>query len=345
MNSQTFYPMGLPLEHEEDALQANVPLEFAGERLDWVAAQLFSEYSRGRLQTWIEAARLTVDGVARPVKSKLHGGELLTLSPTLDDETLAFTPEPVAFPVLHEDESLIVIDKPAGLVVHPAAGHWQGTLLNGLLHRYPELMHVPRAGIVHRLDKDTTGLMVVARMLEAQTALVRQLQARSVSRRYFALCWGQVADQTIDQTLGRDPRERIKMAVVANHQANGKSAVTHVRFMASGVLNGHAVSLVECQLETGRTHQIRVHLSYLGHALVGDALYASRAQTRWHPFPRQALHAHSLGFQHPSHLQAVQFSSHVPEDFLSLLGEAQIQKASLQALQMQAAQTHYSALS
>ena len=321
--------MGLPLEYEEEVLQACVPLEFAGERLDWGAAQLFSDYSRGRLQTWIEAGRLTVDGAARPVKSKLRGGELLVLMPTPDEETLAFTPEPIAFPVLHEDESVIVIDKPAGLVVHPAAGNWQGTLLNGLLHRYPELAHLPRAGIVHRLDKDTTGLMVVARTLEAQTALVRQLQARSVSRLYFALCWGKVADQSIEQALGRDPRDRIKMAVVANDKPTGKPALTHVRLISTGELHGRAVSLVECQLETGRTHQIRVHLAYAGHALVGDALYASRAQTSWHSFPRQALHAHTLAFQHPSRLETVQFNSGLPEDFLKLLEEAQIHASPL----------------
>jgi 23S rRNA pseudouridine1911/1915/1917 synthase len=312
-----------PLEAEcmdEAMLEAVVAPELAGQRLDKVAALSFQDFSRARLQSWIGQGRMTVDGQVKTGTWKVRGGELLVLLPMASEESLAFTPQPVEFGVWYEDEHIVVIDKPAGLVVHPAAGNWQGTLLNGLLYRYPETQFLPRAGIVHRLDKDTTGLMVVARTLEAQTSLVRQLQARTMSRRYLAMCWGHLNSQAIDAALGRDPRDRLRMAVVRQ----GKPARTQVKVLAQGVLNGHVVSAVECQLETGRTHQIRVHLAHMGHALVGDPLYASRLQSTWTDFPRQALHAYALGLQHPHGMASVQWGSPLPADMDELGQQADI---------------------
>jgi 23S rRNA pseudouridine1911/1915/1917 synthase len=305
---------------DDAMLEAVVAPELAGQRLDKVAALLFEDFSRARLQSWIGAGRMTVDGLVKTGTWKVRGGELMVLRPTVSQESQAFTPQPVDFSVIYESKDLLVLDKPAGLVVHPAAGNWQGTLLNGLLYRYPEAECLPRAGIVHRLDKDTTGLMVVARTLEAQTSLVRQLQTRTMSRRYLALCWGHLIAQTIDAALGRDPRERLRMAVVRL----GKPARTHVKVLAHGVLSGHAVSAVECQLETGRTHQIRVHLAHIGHALVGDPLYASRLQSSWTDFSRQALHAYALGFQHPHSATCLQFASPLPADMAELGQQANI---------------------
>lgn len=302
----------------ETTLEAVVNDDMIGERLDKVAAQVFEDFSRARLQTWIAEGRLTVNGEIKSGSWRVRGDELLVLLPLPDDHCLAFTPEPVEFSVVAEDEAILVINKPAGLVVHPAAGHWQGTLLNGLLYRYPELAQLPRAGIVHRLDKDTTGLMVVARTLEAQTSLVRQLQARTVSRRYLALCWGAMHEQIIDQPIGRDPRDRLRMAVVAS----GKHARTHVQVNAVGRLQEHAVSAVHCQLETGRTHQIRVHLAHVGHSLVGDPLYSSRAQKLRHPLTRQALHAWKLGLMHPNTADLVQFHCPLPDDLIELWRDA-----------------------
>ncbi len=303
-------------------LLATVPADAAGERIDRVIARMFPEHSRARIQQWIEDGRLSIDGKPAHARTRLHGGEAARLDPTPDPQTLAFTPEPIALNVVYEDADVIVIDKPAGLVVHPAAGNWSGTVLNGLLYRYPELVAVARAGIVHRLDKDTSGLMVVARTPQAQTDLVRQLQARTVSRRYYAVCWGHPGTRTIDAPIGRDPRERTRMAVVSS----GKPAVTHVQSLAKGVIENRAVTLVECRLETGRTHQIRVHLAHAGHALVGDRLYAGRAQAAVNAaaFGRQALHAHALAFAHPSTRVLVQTHAPVPADLIDLLARAAI---------------------
>lgn len=305
---------------DETVCEAVVWPALGGERLDKAAALLFDDFSRARLQAWIADGRLTVDGVVKPGTWKVRGGELLVLLPVRPDNARAMAPEPMALQIVAADSALIVVDKPAGLVVHPAAGHWQGTLLNGLLHQFPELASLPRAGIVHRLDKDTTGLMVVARHLIAQTALVRQLQARTMSRRYWALCWGHVVSQTIDQPVGRDPRDRLRMAVTVH----GKPARTHVQACAHGIYQGHVVTAVRCTLETGRTHQIRVHLAHAGHALVGDPLYTPRAQSRWTDFPRQALHAYALGFMHPLTEQPVTFASPMPADMGALFQQADI---------------------
>jgi 23S rRNA pseudouridine1911/1915/1917 synthase len=301
---------------------ARMPAELAGERLDKALARLFPQYSRSRLQAWLDEGRVTVDGtVAKPKQSAIADSDI-EVTPAASPEMLAFRPEPIALPIIAEDETLVVIDKPAGLVVHPAVGNWSGTLLNGLLHRYGEAaLALPRAGIVHRLDKDTSGLMVVARTVEAQTDLVRQLQARTVHRRYLALVWGRAGQGTIDAPLGRDPRDRVKIAVV--NGAAGKPARTHYRTIATGELDGKPVSAVVCDLETGRTHQIRVHLAHINHRLLGDPLYG-RLKNQPVPAPlpggfaRQALHAWQLGFNHPEHGRPVEWRTEVPADILAL---------------------------
>ncbi|WP_070106729.1 RluA family pseudouridine synthase [Burkholderia plantarii] len=300
-----------------------VPPALAGERLDKALAQLFPEFSRSRLQSWIEAQRVRVDGEPARIRQPVPLGATIELAPDLLPEQLAFTPEPVPLSIVYEDDALVVINKPAGLVVHPAAGNWSGTLLNGLLHRYGEAAAgLPRAGIVHRLDKETSGLMVVARTLAAQTDLVRQLQARTVKRRYFALVWGRMpADGTIDAPIGRDPRERTRMAVVTG--ASGKPARTHFRTVDSVLWQNQPVSAIQCDLETGRTHQIRVHCAHIGHPLLGDPVYGRARGKRSvaalpGEFSRQALHAWRLGLVHPVTGRTMQWRCAVPDDIAAL---------------------------
>jgi 23S rRNA pseudouridine1911/1915/1917 synthase len=305
---------------------ACVPAALAGERLDKVLARVFPEFSRSRLQTWVEAGRVRVNGMPSKVRQAVPLDAVIELEPDLLPEQLAFAPEPLELDIVYEDDALVVIDKPAGLVVHPAAGNWSGTILNGLLHRYGEAAAgLPRAGIVHRLDKDTSGLMVVARTLEAQTDLVRQLQARTVKRRYVALVWGATPDEgTIDAPIGRDPRERTRMAVVAG--AAGKPARTHFRRIDETLWNRQPISAVHCDLETGRTHQIRVHCAHIGHPLLGDPLYGNaRGRRSTIPLPggfaRQALHAWRLGLIHPATGRAMQWRAEVPADMAELARE------------------------
>ncbi|MFN3884800.1 MAG: 23S rRNA pseudouridine(1911/1915/1917) synthase RluD [Rhodocyclaceae bacterium] len=297
-----------------DYSQVVIPSDCAGLRLDAALARLFPEHSRSRLQAWLRDGLIRVDGAQLDAKRKVHGGEIVTCAvpaaPTL--ETVA---EDIPLPIVFEDDTLIVIDKPAGLVVHPGNGNERGTLMNALLHHAPELAQVPRAGIVHRLDKDTSGLMVVAKTLAAQTHLVRALAARQVKRHYFALVHGcVVADGTVDAPIGRHPTQRIKMAVV---KSGGKNARTHYlvreRFAAC--------SLLECRLETGRTHQIRVHLASIGHPLVGDPVYGKKksGDARLDAFPRQALHAHRLELVHPELGIEMRWESPLPVDFAALL--------------------------
>lgn len=303
------------------ALSACVPMQAAGQRLDATAAQLFPDYSRGRLQEWIKTGQLRVDGHTAVVKQKLRGGEQLTVAAQLAEQG-DWTPEPMPLDVVYQDESLIVVNKPADLVVHPAAGNRSGTLLNGLLHHYPELLQVPRAGIVHRLDKDTTGLMVVARTVPAQVSLVAQLQARTVSRQYEAIIVGEpTAGGTINAPIGRHPKQRKLMAVVAN----GKPAVTHF----SIVQRFQGYTHVAVKLETGRTHQIRVHMAERRWPLVGDGTYGGRSRPvkgtapqlreAIAAFPRQALHARELALMHPSRDELMSWQCPRPPDLQQLL--------------------------
>jgi 23S rRNA pseudouridine1911/1915/1917 synthase len=303
-----------------------VPDEYAGDRLDKVLAKMFPEFSRSRLQAWIDAQRVQIDGTPAKIRQPVPLGATITLVPDLLPEQLAFTPEPVPLEIVYEDDALVVINKPAGMVVHPAAGNWSGTLLNGLLYRYGEAAAgLPRAGIVHRLDKETSGLMVVARTLEAQTLLTRQLQARTVKRRYVALVWGTMPDEgTIDAPIGRDPRDRTRMAVVES--ASGKPARTHYRTFDRALWNGQPVSAIHCDLETGRTHQIRVHCAHTRHPLLGDPVYGhARGKRSVTPLPngfqRQALHAWRLGLIHPVSGKDVHWRADVPEDIATLAAE------------------------
>ena len=297
------------------SLALNVPAECAGMRLDQALAKLCPQHSRSRLQHWIREGRVRLAGeVLLETRHKLWGGETLELVEGVDERAQAAQAEAIELDIVFEDAALIIIDKPAGLVVHPGSGNWSGTLQNALLHHAPQLENVPRAGIVHRLDKDTSGLMVVAKTLEAQTALVRQLQARTVKRFYQALVRGTLErGGTVDVPIGRHPAQRTKMAVVAN----GKPARTHYRVVERFL----DCTLVDCALETGRTHQIRVHLMSIGHPLVGDPVYGTGASRipRGPAFGRQALHARRLGLIHPTSGKSMQWKSPLPEDFLSIL--------------------------
>ena len=285
----------------------------AGLRLDQALARLLPEYSRNRLSTWIKNGRVALDGATPSQRQKVWGGEILVVRPALDAETLAFRPEDIPLDIVYEDDTLLVADKPAGLVVHPGSGNWQGTLLNALLRHAPPLQHLPRAGIVHRLDKDTSGLLVVAKTLEAQTALVRQLQARSVKREYLALVHGNVARAgKVEAPIGRHPTARTRMAVVSR----GKPAVTHYEIIA----RGEYATLLRCRLETGRTHQIRVHMREIGHPLVGDPVYGAKRKVPQLEFQRQALHAERLELSHPAHGRRVHWQAALPEDMKELMG-------------------------
>lgn len=265
---------------------------------------------------------MLLDGAARDAKHKVWGGELLAIAEPEPQAVLAERPEDIALDVVFEDDQVIVLNKSAGLVVHPGSGNWSGTLLNALLHHAPSLENVPRAGIVHRLDKETSGLMVVAKTLTAQTDLVRQLQARSVSRHYLALVHGTVSRAgSIDAPIGRHPQQRVKMAVVDG----GREARTHYTIRQRFA----AATLVECRLETGRTHQIRVHMASIGHPLVGDPVYGRRksGQALLDAFPRQALHAFRLGLLHPHSHQPMHWEAPLPEDFGRLLEQLSAQES------------------
>lgn len=309
------------LAAEAEPLVLKLTPQFCGVRLDKALSQLLPQYSRSRLQQWIEAGQVMVDGQPGRTKMTVLGDETVLVTPQEIPEHAAYGPEPIALQILHEDDSLIVLDKPAGLVVHPAAGNWSGTLLNGLLHHAPALAAVPRAGIVHRLDKDTSGVMVVAKTLEAQTDLVRQLQARSVSREYLALVLGTPQlNGHIDAPIGRHPRDRIRMAV--SRHPSAKAAVTHYERLATGTLGRNPVSLLRCRLETGRTHQIRVHMQSLGFPLVGDPLYGKPHLAT--VFRRQALHARRLALVHPASGQECAWEAALPDDMQALLQQAGI---------------------
>ena len=299
-------PAGADLEADAEVREAVVSRDQHLLRLDKALVAMAAEFSRSWLQQLIERGHVQVDGqVQTSAARKLKVGQRLRLALVPTAESQAFRAEAMALPIVFEDAHLLVIDKPAGLVVHPAAGHWSGTLLNGLLAHHAGAASLPRAGIVHRLDKDTTGLMVVAKTLPAMTALVRQIAARDVRRVYLALAQGEVAwaQQCIDAPIARDPASRLRMAVVAG----GKPARTDVdRLAARG-----GFSALRCRLHTGRTHQIRVHLASRGHALVADALYGGKPALG---LLRQALHATELGFEHPASGQALSFKAPLPAD-------------------------------
>lgn len=306
-----------------DTLSRTLGDDLGGLRLDQAAARLFPEFSRARLQDWIRAGELKVDGQVARGKDKVLGGELLTLSPRHED-FVESQPEAMALDIVYEDSALMVLNKPAGLVVHPAAGNRSGTLLNGLLALRPQLASLPRAGIVHRLDKDTSGLMVVALTLQAHMDLVAQLQERSVSRRYDAVVQGVLtAGGTVDAPIGRHPANRQKRAV--SRAADAREAVTHYRIKER--FRSH--TLVQCSLETGRTHQIRVHMAHIGYPIVGDPVYGGRMRLPrgaspelldfLQRFRRQALHARALGLVHPETGEYMEWESELPDDMQQLL--------------------------
>jgi len=304
-----------------------VPLAMAGLRFDQGLAELFPDYSRSRLAGMVKEGSILLDGLSTQPKTKLLGGETIYATLTPREEELAFKPEVLPIEAIFEDDSIIVINKPAGLVVHPGAGNWSGTLLNGLLARNPQAANLARAGIVHRLDKDTSGVMVAAKTEGAQFSLVRQLQARTMKRIYNALVRGYVKDSgKVDAPIDRHPRERTKMAVIGDVRRGesnaGKSAVTHYRPMERYEFH----SLLECSLETGRTHQIRVHLQSIGFPLEGDPVYGptmtkidAHVRDTFNAFGRQALHARRLTLEHPVTAESMTFEAPLPEDMLALI--------------------------
>jgi 23S rRNA pseudouridine1911/1915/1917 synthase len=296
-------------------LTFEVTPELAGLRLDQALARLLPKESRSRLARLVDEGAVLVDGErARRPRDKVRGGERLDVTLLARPEECAFRPEEIALDVVHEDADVLVVAKPAGLVVHPGSGNWAGTMLNALLHRVPALKLLPRAGIVHRLDKETSGLLVVAKHEAAMQDLVRQLQARTVKRTYLAIVRGAVAGEgTVDAPIGRHPVQRTRMAVVAS----GKHAVTHYRVRERFA----AHTLLECDLETGRTHQIRVHLASIGHPLEGDPVYGGRGARR---LPRQALHAWKLAFVHPGSGKVVRFTAPPPPDFEELVASLRL---------------------
>lgn len=317
----------MPVQQDMMPLSLEVDSAAHGERLDKLLARHFNEFSRSRIQQWIEDGAVRVDGEPRRAKDSVQMGQRIDIQPQAAPDAQAFTAEDVPLDVVFEDAALVVINKPAGLVVHPAAGNWGGTALNGLLHRYPAAASLPRAGIVHRLDKETSGLMVVARTLTAQTDLVRQLQARTVKRTYLALVWGTTPERgTIDAPIARDPRERTRMAIVYTN--SGKPSRTHFRTLGTVPLGRSKVSFVECKLETGRTHQIRVHFESIGHPLLGDPVYHKATQRGQRqairvplpvPFTRQALHAYKLGLVHPVTGRKISWEAPPPDDLQALI--------------------------
>lgn len=309
-------------------LRADVPAEMAGLRLDQAAAQLFGEYSRERLKEWIKDGRLTLSGRTGKPKERVVAGDTLILDAELDVETVAQAQD-IALTIVYEDEHLLVIDKPAGLVVHPGAGNPDGTLMNALLHYHHDLNLLPRAGIVHRIDKDTSGLLVVAKTLPAHTSLSAQLADKTVYREYEAVVAGVLTGGgTVDAPIDRHPTDRVRMAVVStwgDHEQKGRDAVTHYRILAR--FRGH--THVRVQLETGRTHQIRVHMSHIHHPLIGDPVYGGRMRLpkggtpamirAVQHFPRQALHARRLGLVHPATAEEMSWESPLPADMQALI--------------------------
>jgi len=287
-----------------------IPRHFAGLRLDQALQRLLPEYSRSRLQNWIRANHVWQNGRPAVAKHKVRGGESIRVAAYPAAESLAHLPEKIPLDIVYEDSALLIVNKPPGLVVHPGSGNWHGTLLNALLEHAPQLVDIPRAGIVHRLDKETSGLLVVAKTLASHTLLVRQLQARTIKREYLALVHGIVErDGKVEAPIGRHPAKRTKMAVVAR----GRHSLTHYQVMDQFV----DCTLLRCRLDTGRTHQIRVHMQSIGHPLVGDPIYSGRSKKP--AFLRQALHAFRLSLVHPETQKTMCWQMEAPQDFRQLL--------------------------
>jgi 23S rRNA pseudouridine1911/1915/1917 synthase len=297
--------------------ERHVPADCAGMRFDQALARMFPEHSRSRLAAWVKDGQVKLDHATVEAKRKVWGGERVSLALQPEARDAVAEAESIELDIVHEDAALLVLNKPAGLVVHPGSGNWRGTLLNGLLHHHPPLAAIARAGIVHRLDKDTSGLLVVAKTMEAQTDLVRQLQARTVVRLYLALVHGVVArDGSVDAPIGRHQTQRTRMAVTEH----GRAARTHYRVLGRYT----RATLLECSLDTGRTHQIRVHMHSIGHPLVGDPVYRAARGIAAGPlarFMRQALHAYRLGLVHPASAAPMQWEAPVPADMRELLLE------------------------
>jgi len=300
---------------------STVPEDLAGLRLDQALAQMFPDYSRSRLKEWLLSGAITVDGGSPRPRDAVRGGEVVEFEPQPETEVRA-EPEPIRLDVVFEDEHLLVVDKPVGLVVHPGAGNPGGTLMNGLLHHAPQLESVPRAGIIHRIDKDTTGLLLIAKTLPAHTSLTRQLAERTISREYLAVCTGVLTGGgTIDEPIARHPVDRKRMSV----QQDGKPAVTHFKVLE----RFRAHTYVSVKLETGRTHQIRVHFAWRRNPLVGDTVYGGRLALpkgaseplidALRRFRRQALHAARLAFEHPVSGETLVVEAPLPADFEALL--------------------------
>ncbi|MCP4042412.1 MAG: 23S rRNA pseudouridine(1911/1915/1917) synthase RluD [Gammaproteobacteria bacterium] len=304
-----------------DILTKQIPEEMANLRLDQALAKLFPDFSRSRLQQWLKNGHILINGTSPRPRDKVTGGELVELRPVLETSE-RWKAQALPLAIIHEDEELIIVDKPAGLVVHPAAGNPDGTLLNALLHHEPSLASLPRGGIVHRIDKDTTGLLVVARTLRTHKSLVEQLKEHTISRQYQAIVTGvMTAGGRIEAPIGRHPRHRTRMAVIES----GKPAATNYRI----VQRFRAHTRIKVDLESGRTHQIRVHMAHIHYPLLGDPVYAGRPHFPQNSpdhliqalrgFNRQALHAARLELQHPSSHRTVSWESPLPEDLVALL--------------------------
>ncbi len=322
-------------DSDRELLEASVPLEAAGKRFDQALAEMFPDFSRSRLTEWIKSGDALLDGAIAKPKAAVRGGEPVTLSIRVEIETDALA-EAMALDIVHQDADVLVLNKPAGLVVHPGAGNANGTLVNGLLYFDPKLAELPRAGIVHRLDKDTSGLMVVARSLRAHAGLIEQLSGREVHRQYVAVVQGtMVAGGTVNAPIDRHPRDRVRMAVAK--EGAGRDAITHYRVREKF----RAHTLVECRLETGRTHQIRVHMAHARHPIVGDPLYGGafrqpKAATEGladalRGFRRQALHAEKLSFVHPLSGETLSFDAAMPADMQHLVAELRADTAAFVA--------------
>lgn len=303
-------------------LVERVPEELAGMRVDQCLAEIFGNYSRSKLQTWLKSGRVLVNGIIPKQKDRLEGGENIELDAE-PEIVITCEAEDIPLDIIYEDESLLIVNKPAGLVVHPAQGNWQGTLQNALLNHEPNLATLPRAGIVHRIDKDTSGLLMVAKTLTAHNSLVEQLQERSIEREYLAITKGRmISGGTIDEPIGRHPTERKQFAV---RISGGKEAITHYRVIERFAKH----TFVQVKLETGRTHQIRVHMAHIKFPLIGDPMYGGRFQmpsdctehlkTTLKGFKRQALHAAKLGLIHPLTDDYLEWEQPIPDDMQELL--------------------------